>query len=156
MNYKIDIYGFNRNLLDECFNILLKEVTAANYHVTTYGRMSHGFAQPYALTLFLRGSSKDDVINVLLDFDNSSSSTDYGIAISPKALALPIESHQHHYWCALSALLQSLHDTSSAFLTGYLLDKGASSELEYIKGFNASFNVTMALQQNAVADSNKG
>lgn len=151
MNYKIDIYGFNRDLLDECFNVLIEEATASNYRVTTYGRMTHGFAQPYALTLFLRGSSSSDVTSVLLDFDNSSESSSYDIVISPKVLALPIESHQHHYWCVISALLQSLHDTSSAFLTGYLLDKGSSSELEFIKKFNSSFNVTMALQQNAVS-----
>lgn len=156
MNYLIDIYGFNQNLLDECFNTLIEEATASNYHVTTYGRMTHGFAQPYALTLFLRGSSSADVTRVLLDFDDSSQNSDYGIIISPKVLALPIESHQHHYWCALSALLQSLHDTSSAFLTGYLLDKGRSSELEFIKRFNASFNVTMALQQNAVSTQGRG
>ncbi len=151
MNYKIDIYGFNQALLDECFNILIEEVTASNYQVTTYGRMPHGFAAPYSLTLLLHGSNSKNVTNVLLDFDNSAKDHNYDIVLTPKALALDIETHQNHYWCVLSALLQSLHDTSSAFLTGYLLDKGRSGELEYIKKFNSSFNVTMALQQGTIA-----
>ena len=150
MNYRIDILGYNKNLLDECFNILVEESAASNYIVTTVGKTMHSFSEPYSLTLFLQGSNKEATTHVLMDFDGVVEDSSHTVTLSPKLLAIEVASNNYHYWCILSALLQILHDTSSAFLTGYLLDKGSSNELEHIKKFNSSFNVTMALQINSL------
>lgn len=128
MNYRIYFIGLNRDLIHTIIKLFILTAEEGDYLVNVSSKLPDNPFYPLCYEVMLKGSEKNGFVDIHVDFDNylMGVNTD----LSPSTLMINIDRDGKHYWYMLGLLFKKIDDLSTAFITGYLVDKKMDPELK--------------------------
>lgn len=135
MNYNVRFCSLLNDSFDTVIRLMIESAREADYMVHTYTDRVLSPHSTIMLEMQIIGSSRKDLIDVVLDFDGIYTGDPVEIHITPKLLDLPRTETCSHYWGVAGSLFRVVPDLSPAYVTSYLLDKNMSAELAVYKQY---------------------
>ncbi|MCX8084968.1 MAG: hypothetical protein N3C60_08625 [Calditerrivibrio sp.] len=128
MNYIIHIIGLDRRTIDLVVKLFIHSAREADYIVSVEGAFPENIFDAIMYKVFLKGSEKNNVCKIVVDFDNVCITDD--VDISPNKLLINIDKNLYHYWYLLGILFKRVDDLSTGFVAGYLIENRMEQELK--------------------------
>jgi hypothetical protein len=133
MNYSLIFCGYRNKIFDIVVRLMLESAKESDYLLTTYAQEINAPYSPLALSAKLIGSSRPEILQVIVDFDHVYVDQQAAVLLNPRKLGIEMTDSCLHYWGVAGSLLKIVSDLSPAYVTSYLLDKGMNDEMSLFK-----------------------
>ncbi len=146
MNYNIRFCGLMCKSFDTIMRLMIESARESDYLVTTVTRP---LLAPYSVIMAemqMVGSSKKDLMKIVVDFDDVYTGEAVAMHLTPKAMDIDQADDQCHYWGVAGGLFKIIPDISPAYITSYLIDQNMNAELAMFKQYTL-VSLPLALQE---------
>lgn len=148
MNYNIVFCGTDTISFEKVIKLFMETANDADYLVSCFPHEKLSPHGAVSVTVELIGSSKNEAVNLCVDFDGIY--TGNNVVISADDLGIVYTGTSIHYWGLIASLFQVMGDLSPSFFISYLLEHGSDREMSLFKQYLAA-SLPLSIQDSIAA-----